>query len=64
MYREKVYIWNLARRSCKNGKYSTSILDDSVMARDKIIDVDAEAKSYNKETKTIPKTIIGETKCF
>ena len=31
---------------------------------DKIIDADTEAKSYDEETKTIPKNIICETKSF
>ena len=37
---EKDYIWNHATCSCKNGKYLASIID-------------AEAKSYDEETKTI-----------
>ena len=60
----KDYIWNPARCSCKNGKYLTSILDDSVMTCDEIRDADAEGKSYDKETKSIPKNIICETKSF
>ena len=35
---------------------------DSVITWDKIID--ADAKSYDEETKTIPKNIICETKSF
>ena len=31
---------------------------------DEIIDANAEAKSYDEETKTILKDIICETKCF
>ena len=49
---EKDYIWNHATCSCKNGKYLASIIDDSVITCDKIID--AQGKSYDKETKTIP----------
>ena len=41
---EKDYIWNLASRSCKNGKYLANIIDDSVIMCDEIIE----------ETKTIP----------
>ena len=36
----------------KNGKYFASIIDDSVVMCDEIIDVDA--KSNDEETKTIP----------
>ena len=49
---EKDYIWNLATCSCKNGKYLTSIIDDSVITCDEIIE--AVAKSYYKTTKTVP----------
>ena len=48
---EKYYIWNPATCSCKNGKYLASIIDDSVIMSDEIID--AEAKSYNEKTKTV-----------
>ena len=58
--REKDYIWNSATCSRKNGKYLTSIIDDSVITCDEMIYADAEAKSYDKaksndeETKTVP----------
>ena len=45
---EKNYIWNPSTCSCKNGKYLASIIDDSVVRCDEIIDTDAEAKSYDK----------------
>ena len=45
------YFWNPAACSCKNGKYLASIIDDSVITCDEIID--AEAKSYDEETKTV-----------
>ena len=61
---EKHYIWNLATCSCKNGKYLASITGDSMITCDETIDADAEAKSNDKETKTIPKNIILETKSF
>ena len=45
---EKDYIWNPATYSCKNEKYLASIMEDSVITLDEII------QSYdNKETKTI-----------
>ena len=44
---EKDYIWNPATCSCKNGKYLASIIDDSAVTCDEIID--------EEETKTIPK---------
>ena len=49
---EKDYIWNPSTCSCENGKYLASIMDDSVITCDEIID--AEAKSNDQETKTIP----------
>ena len=48
---EKDYVWNPATCSCKNGKYLTNIIDDSVITRDQIID--AVPMSYDEETKTI-----------
>ena len=59
---EKDYIWNHATCSCKSGKYLASIIDDSVITCDEILDADAEAKSKDEETKTIPKNIIRKTK--
>ena len=44
---EKDYIWNPATCSFENGKYFTSIMDDSAIACDEIIE------SYEEETKTI-----------
>ena len=41
---KKDYIWNPATCCCKNGKYLASIIDDSVITCDIIIE----------ETKTIP----------
>ena len=52
---KKDYIWNPATCSCKNGKYLGSIIDDSVITCDEIIDADTEAKSCDEETKTILK---------
>ena len=39
-YMWKDYIWNPATWSCKNGKYLASIVDDSVMTCDKIIEAE------------------------
>ena len=49
---EKDYIWNPAIWSYENDKYLANIMYDSVITCDKIID--AGAKSYDEETKTIP----------
>ena len=57
---EKDDIWSSATYSCKSGKYLASIIDDSVMTCGEI--KDEKTKSNNKETKTIPKNIICETK--
>ena len=43
---KKNCIWNPATCSCKNGKYLASIIDDSVITYDEVIDA---------EIKTIPK---------
>ena len=48
---KKDYIWNLATCSCKISKYLASIIDDSNITCDEIIE----------ETKTIP-TKLNETK--
>ena len=45
--------------SRENGKYLANIMDDLVITCDEIID--AEAKSYGEETKTIP-TNLNEKK--
>ena len=45
---EKDYIWNPSRCGCKNGKYLASIMDDSAITFDEVIE------SYGEETKTIP----------
>ena len=34
---EKDYIWNLVTRICENGKYLTSIMDDSAITCDEVI---------------------------
>ena len=49
---EKDYIWNPAKCSCENGKYLASIVDDSAIMCDEVID--AEAKTYDEEKKTVP----------
>ena len=45
---------NFATRSCKNGKYLASIIDNLVIMCNEITDVHAETKSNDEETKTIP----------
>ena len=45
---EKDYIWNPARSGCENGEYLVSIMGDSAITCDEIIE------SYGEETKTIP----------
>ena len=49
---EKDYFWNPSTCSSKNGKYLASIMDDSVITCDEIID--AETKSKDEKTKAIP----------
>ena len=48
---EKYYISNSTVCSCKNGNYLASIIDDSEITRDEIID--AEAQLFDEETKTV-----------
>ena len=40
------------KKIMKNGKYLASIIDDSVITCDEIID--AEGKLFDEETKTVP----------
>ena len=46
---EKDYIWNPNTCSCQNGKYLASIMDDSAITCDEIIDTDVEALSNDKK---------------
>ena len=48
---KKDYIWNIALQSRENDKHLASIIDDSVITCDEIID--AEANSYDEETKIV-----------
>ena len=50
----KDYAWNTATCDCENGKYLASIMDDSAIICDEVIDVDVEAKSNKEETKPVP----------
>ena len=47
------YIWNPATCSCKNGKYLASIIDDSVITCDQMIE----------ETKTITRNFYEKVAC-
>ena len=51
---EKDYIWNPATCRYKNGKYLASIMDDLAVTCEGNIDMDAEAKLNDKETKIFP----------
>ena len=44
---EKDYIWNLASCSCKNGKYLASIIGNSLIPCDKIIEKEKKAVPAN-----------------
>ena len=52
MFVKKNYVWNPATCNCQNGKYLASIMNNSAIMCDEV--TDAEAKSNNKETKTVP----------
>ena len=60
----KKYIYSLdpAKCSCKNGIYSASIIDDSVIMCDEIID--AVVKLYDETTKTVPTKILQKVFIF
>ena len=45
---EKVYVWNPATCNCENRKYLSSIMDDSVIICDEVIE------ACDEEIKTIP----------
>ena len=51
VYVKKYYVWNPATQSCENGKYFTSIMGDSAITCDEIIDM---ILPMMKKTKTIP----------
>ena len=55
----KDYIWNPSTYSCENGKQLASIVDDSAIMCNEIID--AGGKLNNEETKIIP-TNLSEKK--
>ena len=61
---EKYYIWNPGTCSCKNGKNLGSIMDDSMITCDEIIEsYDEEAKAFStnfNETKQPVKRKISE----
>ena len=62
---EKDYVWNPATCNCENGKYLASIMDDSAIMCDEVIESykeDAEAKSY-QETKFLLFLIRKYEKC-
>ena len=44
---EKDYVWNPDACNCENGKYLASIMDDSAIMCDEVIE------SYDEETKTV-----------
>ena len=60
---EKDYVWNPAICNCENGQFLASIMDDSVIKCDKVIE------SYEEEINTIPtnfseKNVTRKTKSF
>ena len=42
MYVKKDYVWNPAKRGCKNGRYLASIMDSAFIC-DNVIDADANS---------------------
>ena len=53
----KNYVWNPAKYSCENGRFLASIMDDSAIMCDEVIE------SYAKETKTVPTNFNEQKTC-
>ena len=49
---EKIYIWNSTTCSCKNVEYLASVMDDSVIICDDVIDADVNVEAKSNEDKT------------
>ena len=52
MYVKKKYIWNPSSSSCENGKYLGSIMDDTAITCDKIIESYNKAINFNEKKGT------------
>ena len=62
---EKNNVWNPATCNCENGKYLTSVMDDSSIIFNEVIDADADAEDKaksNDEAKLYNKTNFNEKK--
>ena len=57
---EKDYVWNTAKYNCENQKYLESIMDNSGIIWDEVIDAGAKLsqKEDNDKKKTIPTNFI------
>ena len=51
---EKGYIWNPAKWSCENGRYAGSIIDDSMIMCDGIIETTKSILTKTVPAKSIP----------
>ena len=58
MYVKKNYIWNPPTRNCENGKYLASIMNDSAITFDEVIE------SYDEETNFNEKKAVCKTQNF
>ena len=45
---EKDYIWNPDTCNCENGKYLASIMDDSEIICDEVVDADTNAEANER----------------
>ena len=54
---EKDYVWNPATCNCKNEKYLASIMDDSAISCDEIIESSDEETNFNEKKATCKKKI-------
>ena len=59
---EKEYVWNPATCNCENRKYLASIIDDSAIICDEVIDADAELHNVKLSPKDDNKTNFNEKK--
>ena len=54
---EKDYVWNPATCNCENGKYLASIMDDSAIICDEIIESYEEETNFNEKKQPVKRKI-------
>ena len=61
---KKDYIWNPATCTCKNGKYVVSVIGDSVITCDEIIEATKSTSNRNRSSKKYFKKSCSNKKYF